>query len=267
MEKIKMKTGLSIPDEPSDNMKTFIFVFMCIIWRRVWITTAIYCEHNNIDLTKDVVLKALKYNIFSNAGIGNTLRPYIVKALTDGFLMPQFYEKNIYATRAVKLYKPAYSIIKANNREDELKFLKEYALSIFKMEPTMVNDVADETKDALNDITENQNDTPNNSDSSDFSDTNLSDTNLSDSNLSDSSDTNLSDTNLSDSNLGDTTKENIEDISLDDAFPGEIRQRCPCKLCELVDSWDVNMALIFSDDPFQNVVMRGLSIAWENTTC
>lgn len=201
MKPIKMKTGIASPDEPSDNIKTFILVFMTIIWRRVWITTAIYCKHNNINICKNIVLKALKFNIFSNAGIGHTLKPYITKALKDGFLMPQFYNKNIYATRAVKLYGPAYKVIKSRDRTEEIKFLKDYTLSIFD------NNIDEERKDTLELVGNTDND----------------------------------------NNNTDNTEEPF--IPID---------KCKCKMCELVDSWDINVDLIYSDDPYQNIIMKGL---------
>ena len=156
MEKINVKTGINLvqsdtePSEKDDNIKTFILVFMAIIWRRVWLTAAIYCEHNKLKLSNDIVVVSLKYNIYSNAGIGNVLKPYINKALVDGFLMPKIFKKNIYATRAVKLYKTAYNIIMSKNNKVELLFLKEYALSIFKMDRKSVKDVVEETRDTVN---------------------------------------------------------------------------------------------------------------------
>lgn len=234
MENIQMRTGIAIPEEPSLNVKTFLLAFMAIIWRRVWITTAIYCEHNKLKLSSDVVLKCLKFNIFSDAGIGNTIKPYVAKAFTDGFMMPQFYEKNIYATRVVKLYKPAYEIAKLRDREKDIEFIKKYALSIFDTDDKKVSEVAAETDDVIRNIEtpsqdgeKNSNNSNNNSDEYEYS---------------------------SDSNEVDSFK-GILDTS----------ERCPCKMCELVDSWDVNMGLIYSDDPFQNAVMKGLTMALKNS--
>ena len=203
MENIKMKTGIAAPDEPSDNIKTFILIFMAIIWRRVWITTMIYCDHNKITITKDVVLKALKFNIYSEAGIGNTLKPYIIKALKDGFLMPQDYSKNVYATRAIKLYKSAYNIVRMKDRDEEVKFLKEYAFKVFDINNNITNDITEENKDIINSITRGDHN-------------------------------------------NDLENEGNE---------------CLCKMCELVDSWDINESLIFSSDPFQNTIMKGLTSA------
>ncbi len=254
MENIKMKTGLSQPEEPSDNIKTFILAFMAIIWRRVWITTAIYCEHNKINISKEVVLKALKYNIFSRAGIGNTLKPYIAKALSDGFLMPKFYEKSIYATRAVKLYKPAHAIVKLRNRKDELDFLKTYAFKVFETDNTMVKEVADESKDTLKDIETSERPERSESDiSSDF----VSDISISDENLAE----NNSAENNSDESTNSKQTEGTPDPAL-----FQLQERCKCKLCELIDSWDINIGLIYSEDPFKNVVMKGLSAALEYTS-
>lgn len=209
MKHIKTKIGTTKPDEPSDNIKTFILVFMAIIWRRVWITTLIYCKHNNINICKNIVLKSLKFNIFSSAGIGHTLKPYITKALEDGFLMPQYFNQNIYATRAVKLYGPAYKIIKSRSKSEEIKFLKDYTLSILD------NDIAEEKKDAMKLV------------------------GIEFDNASDNNDT-----------TSDTTSDTEKTfIPID---------RCKCKICELIDSWDVNVDLIYSKDPYQNIIMKGL---------
>lgn len=230
-----MRTGLVIPDEPSLNIKTFLLAFMAIVWRRVWITTVIYCEHNRLKLSSDVVLKCLKFNIFSEAGIGNTIKPYIIKAFKDGFLMPQFYEKNIYASRAVKLYKKAFEIVKLKNEKLETEFIKEYALSIFDTDEKNVTEVAEETNDAVNNINNPTND---NSDSIDSTD-----------NSSDNE------------NIYFRTNEEFRTFSKIMELP----EKCKCKMCEIVDSWDVNIELIYSEDPFRKVIMKGLSLALDGT--
>ena len=33
---------------------------------------------------------------------------------------------------------------------------------------------------------------------------------------------------------------------------------CQCKLCELINAWDINVDLVYSEDPFQNIIMKGL---------
>ena len=232
MESIKMKTGSRGSNEPNDNIKTFILIFMAIIWRRVWITTVIYCEHNKVNISKKIVLMALKFNTYSTAGIGNTLKPYITKAMIDGFLMPKFYEKNLYATRAVNLYKSGYEIVKKRNRYAEIKFLKDYAFKVFDIENKVMNDVAEESKDTLAAIERSvkSNNTDNSDDNSD----------------------------LGSDVTSDTSDDNIEETIF--ITNGD---KCYCKMCELVNSWDINENLIFSDDPFQNAIMKTLSSALE----
>jgi len=231
MENIQMKTGLdiNIPSEPSDNVKTFMLCFTAIIWRRVWITTAIYCEHNKINLSNSVVLKALKYNVLSDVGIGNTLRPYIAIALKDGFIMPQCYKKNLYATRAVLMFKDAYEVIKKKDREEEIKYISRYAMSVFQSDKESVKDVANETKDTKNIKAGN----------SDI--TNPSTTNFGDSNFS-----------------SDSTFSSDSGDSEDNNESPEIDSPCDCKMCQLVNSWDIDLSLGLSEDPYQNVVMNGL---------
>ncbi len=220
-----MKTGKSVINEENlnDGLKTFVLVFMAVIWRRVWITTTIYCEHNNKDLSKEILLKCLKYNILSNSGIGNTLKPYIKIAFTDGFIMPQVYKKNLYATRAVMMYKEALGIVKQHNPDLQRKFIKDYALSIFHLDVIKVSESANEIRDTIDNTLDN--------------DTSDSDTSDSD------SDNDLSVPTTLDFRFGVDRNEN---------------NKCDCKLCILINSWDINIDLVYSEDPFQNIIMNGL---------
>lgn len=154
MDSIKMKTGLRTPDEPSESVKTFFLVFKAVIWRRVWITTSIYSDHNKLNLKKSTVLKCLKYNIFSPSGIGNTLRPYIKKAVTDGYVMPNMYNKNLYAARAILMFKEALDVVRQNDRNLEIKFISDYAMKIFQIGSKEMDDSVREGKEIINSVEE-----------------------------------------------------------------------------------------------------------------
>ncbi len=229
-----MKTGAGVSNEPNDNIKTFILIFMAIIWRRVWITTVIYCEHNKVNISKNIILMALKFNIYSTAGIGSTLKPYITKAMIDGFLMPKFYKKNLYATRAVKLYKSAYEIVKKRNRYEEIKFLKDYAFKVFDIEKKIMNDVAEESKDIIAAIEK-------------------------------SVKLNNADNSLDKSVHGSDVTSDTSDYNVEETVFIPNKDKCDCKMCQLVNSWDISVKLIFSDDPFQNAIMKALSSALEES--
>ncbi len=212
------QTGVTTEENLNDGLRTFALVFMAVIWRRVWITTTIYCEHNNKDLSKEILLKCLKYNILSDSGIGNTLKPYIKIAFTDGFIMPQVYKKNLYATRAIMMYKEALGIVKQHDPDLQRKFVKDYALSIFHLDVTKVTESAAEIRDTID-------------------------------NTFDSSDTNSSDDDLS---VPTTLSFGLGSDRVNNS------DMCKCKLCTLVNAWDINIALVYSEDPFQNIIMNGL---------
>lgn len=131
MENIKMQTGIKKNTQISQEQHAFILCFLAIIWRRVLITVYLYCNHNGVTMSSNVVLKCLKYNVLAPTGIGNDLRPYLTRALDVGFLMPEEYKNNIYAERAVKLFGDAYKIIN-NNKGEEMNFIHEYAASSFE---------------------------------------------------------------------------------------------------------------------------------------
>jgi len=251
LKNIKMRTGMS-DDDVNDNIKTFLLVFMAIIWRRVWITSLIYSNHNNISLSRGVVLKALKYNIFSPTGIGNTLKPYIIRAVKDGFLMPDFYEKNIYASRAVKLYKSAHEIIKKRNRSEEIKFLKRYAIYIHDKKQNKKQSKKNKNSDKI---------------SYKNSDKKKEEEDLEEQIRLETKDTIAIDNNNSD-NQDDETNDSDridETNNSGDIFSVVIEKKCECKMCELVNSWDINLGLMFSSDPFRNVIMKGLISALDET--
>lgn len=187
-----MKTGLK-SDEISIEKQAFVLSFLAIIWRRVLITVYIYCQHNSVPISSNVVLKCLKYNILSPTGIGNTLKPYLSKALDVGFLMPEDYRGNVYAERAVKLFNETYTILKRNDRS-EMNFVHDYAASAFEKTNQFWKE---ETEDTII--------PPENTNENDHS----------------------------------------------------------CKLCSLIDSWDVNLGLINSEDPYQNVLMYGALTAFD----
>ena len=44
------------------------------------------------------------------------------------------------------------------------------------------------------------------------------------------------------------------DISNDD-----IETTCECNMCRLINSWDINSSLLYSTNPFKNIVLKRLS--------
>ena len=227
-----MKTGTAPPDDLSPVRKTFILTFMAIVWRRVWITASIYADHNKLNLSKDIILKSLKFNVFSPSGIGGTIKPYIKKALIDGFLMPHYSNENIYVARAINMFKPAHDIVMNGSRVDEIKFIKDYAMSVFNIQTEKMNEVSDETKDILNLNVETN-------DSTTYSDLDTDSTSDSDS------------------------ADNASDIPL----LVSPRSVCDCKMCSLVNDWDINVDMLClgvkAEDDFQSVIAKGLVMALE----
>ena len=192
MEKIK---------NPSLNTRTFLLSYMAVIWRRVWITGLIYTEHNKLPLNKNILSLSIKYNIFAGTGIVSILKPYIIKSLEDGFMMPRFYEKNYYATRVVKLYKSSYEVAKADNAELEIKFIKDY---VFKLYDEYNENKTKEMEIEKKDIVGNN-------------------------------------------------KSNY------------INLICDCQLCNNINSWNIHSDLIYAENVFQNVMLKGLMATLENT--
>lgn len=112
------------------NVNAFYMSFMAVIWRRTWITVLVYTKHNDFKITQEVVKRCFQYNIFDDHGIGNRIKPCLSKALRQGNLLPEDYQGNLSAERAIKLYPEAYRISLQNDPETEMNFVREYAKSV-----------------------------------------------------------------------------------------------------------------------------------------
>ena len=119
--------------EIDKEKNAFILSWSVSIWKRIWASSYLYCKHQNISLTADVVLKCFKYNILSPTGIIHEMLPSLKLALTQGFLMPKEYKNNKYVKRAVSLFGEAYKILKYPDKK-KLDFIKEYAYDIDEKE-------------------------------------------------------------------------------------------------------------------------------------
>lgn len=118
----------------------FILAFTASIWKRIWHTMILYCEHQCCTISTVSLLKSLKYNLLSPTGIVSELEPFLEKALTDGFLMPKYYKSNSYVERAIRLYGDTYKISSIEDsikrKEEEIKFIKDYVSSVFTEDET-----------------------------------------------------------------------------------------------------------------------------------
>ena len=129
-----------------DEKYAFILAWTAVIWKRIWRCAYLYSEHQNIPLNTDVILKCLKYNLLSPTGIVKEILPSLEKALTQGFLMPNEYEKNKYVKNAVKLFGESYKISK--NQKGEKEFIKNYSSKIDEKEDKDILNVKTDKKDS-----------------------------------------------------------------------------------------------------------------------
>ena len=129
--------------------KSFLLAFSAVIWKRIWASVLLYSEYNNVDVSSDIVLKCLKYNLLSPTGIVDDMKPFLTKALKNGFLMPKEYSDNIYAKKAIQLFGEAYKTCKGENRIDEIDFIHSYASKVLYEDSKNVEENKREKKDLL----------------------------------------------------------------------------------------------------------------------
>ena len=115
---------------------TFILCFLSVLWRRIFLSLIVYSKEKNIDIDFENILKCLKYNLFAPTGFVENLRPFIIKAMTKGFLMPKDFRHNIYVKKAIYLFSEAYVICRIEDNEyrkkKEKEFIINYCCDVFK---------------------------------------------------------------------------------------------------------------------------------------
>ena len=168
-----------------EGIDIFIVIFSAIIWRRVYVTAFIFTNHNRINMSPHIILQCLKFTLFSNAGLLNQLRPYMEKAFTDGFIMPQLSRQNRYVTIAVKLFSEIY-----NSRERD-NFITEYTRQMEEEELQQEMDIITEINDVI-----------------------------------------------------DPTIAKVIALS-DKNIKEKCQEKCYCRICELVNSWDIHNDILF----------------------
>ena len=129
---------------------TFILCFLSVLWRRIFLSLIVYSKEKNIDIDLENILKCFKYNLFAPTGFVENLRPYVIKALTKGFLMPNDFSHNIYVKKAIHLFSEAYVICKIEDEEyrkkKEKEFIINYCCDVFKKTEENRQEALDITK-------------------------------------------------------------------------------------------------------------------------
>lgn len=166
---------------------SFLLCFTAIIWKRIFSCLIVYRKDKSIPLNSNDILKCLKYNLLASTGLVEQLKPYIIKALINNFLMPKDYEDNIYVKNAIQLFSQAYRISELQNKKKEIEFIHSYASKAFLESAENEQEIKDLINDCVND-----------------------------------------------------------------------------KIVELIDLWDVELALVNSDDPYFNLMEYYLLMALNN---
>ena len=130
---------------------SLLLCFTAVIWKRIFSTLIVYCEHKSIPLNSNDILKCLKYNLLSPSGLVEKLKPYIIKALINNFLMPKDYGDNEYVKNAIKLFSQAYRISKVNNKNKEIDFIHSYASKAFLENSENEQEIKDLISDSVTD--------------------------------------------------------------------------------------------------------------------
>ena len=178
----------------------FILSFCTIIWKRIFACLFLYSKYKCIPVNTENLLKCLKYNLLAETGFVEKMKPYLIKALTNGFLMPKECDNNVYVKRAIFLFGDAYMICKFSSNKEENDFVQNYISKIFSEEELDVLENDLEAKDLLFDVR--------------------------------------------DSDIKADDKDELDSQKL--------------KFCDLIDTWDVDLSLIYRDDPYFNLLKISL---------
>lgn len=113
-----------------EEKDAFILAWSVSIWKRIWICAYLYCEHQNVPLSTNIIWKSLKYNLLSPDGITLQILPHLEKALSQGFLMPKEYKNETYVKRAIALFGETFRLIRFDDKKKQKEMIKDIVFSI-----------------------------------------------------------------------------------------------------------------------------------------
>ena len=116
--------------------ESFLLCFCAVIWRKVWNDVVIYCNTKSIDITSDIILKCFKCNLLAPCRIVEIVKPFLIRALKNGFLMPQEFKQNKDVELAIRLFGEAYKICQIQNEQ-----VKKNAQFYFIIDQTLNNKI------------------------------------------------------------------------------------------------------------------------------
>jgi len=250
---MKLRTGLLDMDTTVPEIVKQLTVCFLALFNRQCISKAfIYMYHNGPEYDdeddveaeaeaaafNDALIRALKYNTLSPNGIGAKLKPSLALAHSKGYLEPEDYEDNKYATRAVLVIFPI--LCNAWQRGGELAaraWVLEYSMEMFADAQTVANEALwaedideDEMEGMIGDLSDES------SSIVDYLD----------------HDGEIAENETGEIRTGD-------EMEIDNQ---EEQVECDCDLCEEMRSYDnLNLENIQSSDPLDNLMINGLKKA------
>lgn len=147
---MKMRTGLIDMDGTVPMIVKELTICFLALFNRQCISKAfIYLYHNGpteveeeekedkeedeAEAFNEALIRALKYGVLSPSGIGAELKPYLQLAhAKDGLLVPEDYEENKFATRAVQeIFPQLHAVWQQSGEIGARAWVLQYAMEMF----------------------------------------------------------------------------------------------------------------------------------------
>jgi len=130
---MKMQTGL-LEGGVGTAVRELTTCFLAVFNRQCLSKAFLYMYHQDeeeVEAFNQAVIRGLKYGTLSPRGIGAELKPYMELAMEKGFLAPEDYEGNAFATRAVQeLYPLVHAAWQRGGEEAAKKWAFQYAMEM-----------------------------------------------------------------------------------------------------------------------------------------
>ena len=112
-------------------VKAFINSFLAVLMRKNWITVMLYSQHNNLNITSDLIRQCLQFNVFSQIGFGNKIKEDFVRVALTCKLYPEECEDKPYLKRVLEIFPLAHQS-EIDGSESCIKFIMNYSKQVFK---------------------------------------------------------------------------------------------------------------------------------------
>jgi hypothetical protein len=153
-----MQTGRSLNGLPENYFTEIYFIVYLIlsaILRRNGLKDCVlYASHNNLEFSQDIYDSGVLFNLMSEYGVGNGLKPLIIELFQTVTLIPDDKEDNIFFDEIVRLTPEVSRVVRTHDATEENLWIYKYSLKMLSVKDSISHERMYRLRDLIDVIPE-----------------------------------------------------------------------------------------------------------------